>query len=449
MFRVARLFLALCLPVVGSSLWSPSVLARDSAQKSTQDETLAVYTLEEAVRMAVESNPDVEAEKHGLDAAESARKAARGAFGPTVSSSYVYTRYDKDRPERNERNAYTAGITVSQPLFTGFHLLNAYQKASLQQDYQALQLEQSRLSIAVQVQEQFLAYLAAQEDIRSTRQSLERARAQLELAKANYAVGQRPRLDVLQAELEAARTEAALIQNENSRDICRARLNTLLNLPVNAPVEYVGELDQLPFSLSLEQGLERAFRLRPDLRMARLAVEMAEKDLGMAQSTFYPQIEATLDWNSTGRDLRAAGSRYSPTDYSQWQTGIAARWVLFSSGTRWFTTKEARAQVAALKAQAQSAVNAAAYEVKSCLLNVQDSRRVIDVARRAVTSARESYENARMRYELQEGTNLDLLTAQADLAQAELSYISARSGYLTALSKLYAAMGELRPDLRQ
>ena len=73
---------------------------------------------------------------------------------------------------------------------------------------------------------------------------------------------------------------------------------------------------------------------------------------------------------------------------------------------------------------------------------------MIAVAERSVVSARESYDDARMRYDLQLGTNLDLLTAQSDLASAELALISARSDYLTALSRLYVAMGEIRPDLR-
>lgn len=78
---------------------------------------------------------------------------------------------------------------------------------------------------------------------------------------------------------------------------------------------------------------------------------------------------------------------------------------------------------------------------------MQDTLRMIEVARRAVASAQESYADARMRYELQLGTNLDLLTAQSDLAEAELSLISAQTDYLTALSSLYVAMGEINPGL--
>lgn len=407
----------------------------------------ATYTMEEAVRQALESNPGVESSRQSVDAAESGRKAARSAFGPRVSSTYAYTRYNEDRPSRHEHNAYTWSVGASQPLFTGFNLLNSYQKAALQKDNQVFQLDNTRLNIVVEVQTQFLAYLQAEENIRSTERSLERARAQLALALASYNVGVRPRLDVLQAELDVSRTQATLIQNQNSRDIYRARLNTLLNLPVDAPAEYVGDLQTVPFDLTLERCLELAFRQRPDLLMAQKSVEIAEKDLGITRSSFYPQLSAALDWNTAGHHPDAAGGRYTPTGYSEWQLGLTATWDIFTSGKRWFATRQATSQIAALEAQLQSAFNDSAYEVKSSLLNTQDAKRMIEVAERSVVSALESYNDAKMRYELQLGTNLDLLTAQSDLATAELSLISAKTDYLTALSRLYVAIGEIHPDL--
>lgn len=210
------------------------------------------FTMEEAVNQALRVNPGVESARHSLDAAESGRKAARAGFGPSIGLNYGATLYDKDRPARNAKKEYSYGVTVSQPLFTGFNLLNAYQKAELQEDEKELELENSRLALVGQVQARFLEYLKAQENIRSTRRSLERSRAQLALARASYEVGARPRLDVLQAELDVSRNEAVLIQCENSRDICRAQLNTLLDLKVDADTDYVGDLKTVPFRGTLD-----------------------------------------------------------------------------------------------------------------------------------------------------------------------------------------------------
>lgn len=406
------------------------------------------YTMEGAVLRALEKNPDIESARFTVKAAESARKAARSSFGPSLDVNYSYSRYNKDRPSRYEPNVTTMTVQASQPLFTGFNLLNTYQKAALEEERQALQLESQRLSVTADVQEAFVSYLKAEASISSTQRSLERARAQLDMAKTAWNIGLRPRLDVLQAETELARTEALLISYENDRNVWLTRLNTLLDLPPDARIDYHGDLSLSPFSRTLEACLARALEHRPDLLMARKSVEIAVRDLGITKSTFWPQVSAVLGWSTTGSHLDAAGSRYTKKDYSYGEIGLSVDWTLFSSGRRMYLTQQAQRQISALEAAVRSSVNNCAYAVRSSLLSTQDAYRSVKVSQRGVTSAKESYEDAKMRYELQSGSYLDLLTAQAALSDAELAEISSRADCLIALSQLYETMGELHPDLK-
>ena len=414
---------SVCCAAFASILFlSPSVKAGES------------YSMEGAVLHALEHNPDVESAMFTVQAAESARKAARSSFGPELGVSYSYSRYNKDRPSRYEPNVTTMTVRVDQPLFTGFNLLNAYQKAALEEERQALQLESQRLAVTADVQEAFVSYLKAQESIRSTHRTLERAKAQLAMAKTAWNIGLRPRLDVLQAETDLAQTEALLIKYENERDIWLTRLNTLLNLPPDAAVEYSGTLDVAPFSRTLEACLAQALSHRPDLLMARKSVEIALKDLGIVKSQFWPQVSALLGWSTTGSHLDAAGSRYTKKDYSYGEIGLSIDWTLFSSGRRMYLTQQAKRQVSALEAAVRSAVNTCAYSVRSGLLSTQDAYRAVKVSQRAVVSARESYADAKMRYELQSGSYLDLLTAQSALSEAELAEISSRADCAMAVT---------------
>ena len=426
-----------CAAFVSILFLSPSVKAGES------------YSMEGAVLHALEHNPDVESATFTVQAAESARKAARSAFGPELGVSYSYSRYNKDRPSRYEPNVTTMTVRVDQPLFTGFNLLNTYQKAALEEERQALQLEAQRLAVTADVQEAFVSHLKAQESIRSTHRTLERAKAQLAMARTAWNIGLRPRLDVLQAETDLAQTEALLIKYENERDVWLTRLNTLLNLPPDASVEYSGALDVAPFTRTLEACLGQALEHRPDLLMARKSVEIALKDLGIVKSQFWPQVSALLGWSTSGSHLDAAGSRYTQKDYSYGEIGLSIDWTLFSSGRRMYLTQQAQRQISALEAAVRSAVNTCAYSVRSGLLSTQDAYRSVKVSQRAVVSARESYADAKMRYELQSGSYLDLLTAQSALSEAELAEISSRADCLIALARLYETMGELRPDLKE
>ncbi len=407
------------------------------------------YSMESAVMRALEKNPDLEGAGFSVQAAESARKAARSSFGPELGVTYSYSRYSKERSSRSEKNATTMTVQASQPLFTGFNLLNTYQKAALEVDLQKLELESQRLTVTASVQEAFISYLKALECISSTQRSLERSRAQLDMAKTAWNIGLRPRLDVLQAETDLAQTEALLISYENDRDVWLTRLNTLLDLPPDARTTFSGDLDVQPFRRTLEACLGQALEHRPDLLMARKSVEIAFKDLGITKSLFWPQLSAIVGWSTTGSHLDAAGSRYSRKDYSYGEIGLSLDWTLFSSGRRVFLTRQAQQQISALESAVRSSVNNCAYAVRSGLLSTQDAYRAVKVSQRAVASARESYADAKMRYELQSGSYLDLLIAQSALSDAELAEISNRADCLIALAHLYETMGELRPDLKE
>ena len=408
----------------------------------------------QAVAYALGQNQTLESAKEQAMAAESGRKSSRGAFGPALSTSYGF---EHTSPTSNynymgmgfeqDDSLYTWTVSVNQSIFTGFRLLAQYQKAALQRDYYNSAQFETELSLISNVQENFLTLLKARENVKSAQDSLTRLQDQLRVTTAFYDVGLRPRLDVLQAQVDAADAENVLLQAQNALAVQEARMNTLLNLPVEAPITYVGSLDYLPFDATLEQCLTTAYRLRPDVRMASKTVEMAQQDKRIAASNFYPQITGYFNTQSTGDTPKAAGSEYIRTDYHQWNIGVVADWSLFEWGQTFYAVQQARHLVSSARADESALHEEVAYEIKSYLLNISEARKRIKVAQYGLTQAKEAYRVALARYEAQVGTNTDLLDAQAKLSMAEASLTQAQADYLIALSVLYAAMGIPNPTL--
>lgn len=342
-------------------------------------------------------------------------------------------------------------MEVSQPVFQGFRLLATYQKAALQADSDKAALQNAELAMTEQVQTYFLNYLRAEENARSERDSLARLRDQLRITTAFYDVGLRPRLDVLQAEVNVSQAENLLIQAENNRDTYLAMLNTLLGLPATAKAEYAGRLAHVPFNRSLEQCLENAYRQRPDLYMAAKSVEIAGKDQRMAQSDYYPQVEAYYNITQTGNtpDLQRAGSSDRSSRGTTWEVGARATWNVFQGGTTYYADKQAGWLVTKMRYEEENLKLTVGYDVKSKLLAVHEAEKRISVAEKGVEQAREAYNVALARYQEQVGTNFDVLDASSNLTTAQASLTGAKADYLTALAQIYVAMGEFHPDLMQ
>jgi outer membrane protein len=410
-------------------------------------------TLIDAVNRALAANPTLHSAKAAGDAAEAGRKSARGAFGPALSASYGYSRsLQESQPAMRTSTApyggmFEAGISVNQNLFTGFRLLSTYQKAALEAESRQLNHRLAQLNLTASVQSTFLNYLQAVDNVRSQRDSLTRLKEQLQITKASFDVGLRPNLDVLQAEVDVSRAESLLITAENAQETHKAQLNTLLGLPVTAALDYVGILSHVPFDMGLEQCLDTAYKRRPDLGVAAKAVAIAGKDARIAQSQYYPQVNAYYAMTNFGDNPGLQHVHKDGYSSSRREIGVMGTWTAFEWGRTFFADQQARFVESQLRADEASLKLNVGFDVKSKLLAARDAEKLISVATKGLEQAQEAYKQAQARYRAQVGTNFDVLDASANLTAAETTLTGAKAGYLTALSALYAAMGELKPDL--
>lgn len=409
-----------------------------------------VYTLQKAVETALERNFTIKAAEAGHKSAQEGTKAARSAFGPVLGTGYDYNRRQHSvspTGSLQDPELFTWRVSLTQNVFSGFATLADYQKAALQEESSRAGINQARLELIRTVQEHFFTYLKAQRNVLSAKDSLDRLRSQRESSQAFYAVGVSPRIEVLQADVDVSTAESALLIAENTVETERARLNTLLLLPLNASVEYTGKLAYVPFSRSLENCLDQAYRQRPDLIIAEKAVQIAEKDIVKAKSGFYPTVTAQAGWGTLGNDAFASGSSNARARFSEWSVGIYSEWPIFEWGKTFFQTRQATYNKSKVRAEADNRRQEVGFLVKERLLAMSEAAKRIKVAQKAVEQANEAYRMAAARYRQQVGTMTDVLDAQAKLSLADASLAGSLAEYNIALSSLYAEIGEENPGL--
>ncbi|MDL2307536.1 TolC family protein [Desulfovibrio sp. OttesenSCG-928-C06] len=400
------------------------------------------YDLQEAVHRALSENFSILAAEENLQSSESWRKAVRGTFGPSLDTSYGYT-----HSQHSDDDLYSWRVALTQDVFSGFSTLASYQKAALQRDSATASLAKARLDLILTVQQNFFAYLKAVEDVRSAQDSYNRLAEQLRVTSSFYNVGLRPHLDVLQAEANLSEAEDVLLRANNSVEIQRVRLNTLLNLPLDSQPEYIGQLDFIPFTGSLDQCLEQAYRQRPDINMALKSIDIAQQDKTSAASGFYPKIQGELAWATQGDQWSADGNDNRPTKYSEWSVKLTGNLNLFKWGNTYYDVQQNSHNIARLRAEEADLRQEVAYQVQSRLLELDNAAKRILVARKGLAQASEAYRVASARYRSQVGTSIDVLDAQATLTAAEASLTGAQADYLSALAATYNAIGEESPGL--
>lgn len=406
------------------------------------------FDLERCVTRALDANPTILSARSQLQGADFGEKSKVGTFLPSVSGDYGYMKYDRKITNLNDRDQWTGHVNVSQPIFKGFSLLSDYQKSALTKDQSAAKLTNVELTVIKDVQSTFFQLLKARMDVKSAEDSVTRLDSQVKVISAFYEVGLKPKAEVLDAEVDLANARQTQLIAQNNVSIQEAQLNTLLNIPVEAEVDYVGELKQFPFGLDLKECLRRAYAARPDLMIGEKSVDIARKDAKIAASSFYPDVSFDYDYYKKGDDASLDGGKhYSHAAKEYWSLGVNMNMKVFEWGSDYYDYKRVAETITQLEAELDNLRLNAGFEVKQSLLNIKAASDRINVAKKSVEAAAEAYRMAVARYQAQVGTNTDVLNAQARLTEAEALLSQALSDYGTAVSSLYVAMGEKNPAL--
>ncbi len=169
--------------------------------------TPAAVSVEEGIRQAGETHPDLRTAIKQREAAQAEVRAAYGNYFPQVSVSYMYDgQWSKNRSEASTTaDGYSVGLVVTLPLFDGFLRENALKTAKARLD-RATQAEGlARQQIAKEVNQAALMLTAAEKSVEASRQGLEQAGEDFRVVKERFESGRGIQLEILDAQVSLTR----------------------------------------------------------------------------------------------------------------------------------------------------------------------------------------------------------------------------------------------------
>ncbi len=322
--------------------------------------TLAL-TVDEAVRRAVDHNPDLAVVRLGIDADSSRVSASRSAFAPVFStaigrSSFAIApdnsllgtnaietaewfasagvrqrlragggswrvlwdaaRTATDSPFSSFDPAMQSGLMVafSQPLFkdrTTDAARHQYVIAQKNLAASELRFRESVVQTVAAVKHAYWTLKAATANVALQQQSLELAEELVRQNRARVDVGQTPPLDLVQAEAEVADRRERLIDADAAARDAEDRLRRWIMDPADrsfwsARLEPVSEPMAAAAAPDVEAAIARALGERYDLARARTDLETAETQVSFFDNQRLPdlRLEASYRGGGTGGTQR-------------------------------------------------------------------------------------------------------------------------------------------------
>ncbi len=399
-----------------------------------------VLTLEEAVAIALETQPQIQARLYDYAAARFRVDQALSPLLPQVTGSWTVARSQSVTTISTGAAAATvtrdfaetslARVSLSQLLFDFGKTLASTEAARKLAEVASEDVELQRQLIALAVKEAYTNMLFAQRLIRVNEQALERAQLNLRSAQGFFEVGTRPRSDVARAEVDVANARVDLIRARNAERLARVALNTAMGIEVDTPTQVRDNLAYVPVRLDRLELRAEALRDRPEYRQSRLQEQAAEATVRRTFRDFFPDI-------TVGGFYGAARSDFSEV----WELNLALTWPLFDGGNRIGRYREARATLEASRARTRALALSIAQEVEQAYLSVLEAEERIQAAQTAVASAQENFRLAQGRFDAGVGTILELTDAQLALTQAQNTEAQALADYRIAIYRLDRARG--------
>ena len=402
-----------------------------------------VYRLEESIAEALANNWKLKAKEEKIDQTAYIKKQARAEFLPKLSTSCDYTRLNEpttfwDIPISAKDNYQWKG-TVTQPLFTGFALTSSYRLAELGIDQSKMELELSKLDLALQMKKAYFEILIADKVVEVTRKDVESRKSNVKVARNFYKVEMIPINDVLKAEVELANSKHNLVKANNASRLARSAFNIVLSRPMSAPVDVEDILGFQPDRGDFQEYVEEAVKNRPEMKLIDISILQTDQQIRLAKSKNYPEIALQYDYIKEGDEPDVSGSPFH--DANRWQAMAVLSWTFWEWGKTHYSVKEKQSLRKELIQTRHALQDSICLELKQAVLELETAEENIPTTRKAVEQGEENLTVSEERHKAQVTTITEVLDAQTLLTQARVNYYKALYSHHLAKAKLQRALG--------
>ncbi len=461
-------------------------------------EAAPALTLEEAVALARDNNPEFLSQENDLTSAQWSVRSAYGDLLPSANASM-----GMGYSASGERRFQTVGLGEQPAMYSSSYNLGlSYTlnrarllepgRARAQQRATRARVDGAGQQLDANVRRAYLAVLQTEAAAVQARQEVERTAEHIRLAQARLDVGTGTLLDVRRAEVQHGQAEVRVVQAENSAAAERLSLGRLLGVRLDDEARLTTRFELFEPEWERDQIVAMAMDNNPSLRASRAQEEAIVTGRSVARSEYLPTISASLGFRGDlaqaasidpllANELAQAERSYSScleqnqirqsaglapvtcrpadpvqiedrlrTQHSGWpfdwrsqpmSASLSISLPLFTGLSRQHRIEEANLAVDGARHAVRAEELRVSAEAETLLRNVSASYRTAQLQARVRETAAEELRLAQEQYRSGLATTVQVTDAQTNLGEAERAEIGAIYDYHQSLAALEALVG--------
>ncbi len=281
---------------------------------------------------------------------------------------------------------------------------------------------------------------ATRQAAQATVTSEKSAYAAYQAARYRRQIGASALADVLQARTAWSQAQLNRQKAEGQAKIAQGNLANALGLEADTPITLAPPAVSAPNATqtrNVRTLIAAAKAARPDLAAAKAQVNAAQQNLRRARTAGLPTFNLFANTAYTHSSV-FPNSR-------NWSLGVSFSLPLFTGYNDTYKVHVAQAQLESRQAQREKLTQQVALDVWTAYQHLQTARDTYRSSADVLASATEAEKVALGSYKAGANTMLNLLSAQASLANARRQRIQAQYDWYTSRAALAQAVGRLRP----
>lgn len=346
----------------------------------------------------------------------------------------------KDAMTFDMTHIFVAGIGFTQPIFMGGKILELYKLAKAAEDIAQIKYNNDNINTLIQVDEAYWRVVSLQKKNELAKEYNKLLQTTYSNIEQMYNEGVITNAELLKVKVKLNESEMTLTKAENGLKLAKMYLNQVCGMDFNydytlADIENV-EADNILITDSIEQDIAQ----RPETQLLEQAVRIAESEVNIARSRFFPNIVAQ------GNYVVSNPSMFNGFDKSfkgSFVVGLAVQMPIFHFGERIHTLSAAKHKRRIAELQRDEMVEKMQLQANMKQNSKLEAAKQSLIAQNNMQHAEENLRQAQLGFE--EG-----VISASDLLAAQTSWVSAKSEVIdaninTMLNDLYLkqALGKI------
>jgi outer membrane protein len=427
------------------------VIAALAFTSIVQAQQSQILTFEEAIRIALDKNINLNQQKNTLELNYAQRLASMTAFAPSVSINAQAAQFNgnsfnqqQGRAINGVRDNVNGSLNANLTLFNGLGRVSTLKAASHQADAQSYFVKRTSQDLINTVASQYLQVLLDVELFRIAKENYETQKRQLEQIAAQVELGARPPVDGLNQEAQTNSAELRMLQAEININNDKAILTTTLLLDPFQSIDVVKPNWSIDEILNDNRDHEALYEIaktnRGDIQRAINQEKAAQYNMMASRSNMMPSLNAFFNYGSSynfqhnvpdtilAQDPsinRPFGSQFG-TDNTYKSYGLQLSIPIFSGLQSRTVFYQQKVTYRNSKLNRSNAEIQAKTDVIRTFRNFQVQKKTFTVSQSQLNAANQAFQLETERFNLgvtnfvdYVRANLAFVQAQTDMAQAE------------------------------